>query len=188
MAEVLVRFDREITDAEGRAYVARVCGRETENGLREGWIEFEPRDGGPVLRTPRESIQPNRADLAYWAGGLTVAYLEGALARALHPWRPSRPRTVTDLPRFDRPAPVSRDDGDTTGATRIRPRAVLDPFRAYLQGEDVLRSELGAFDEGHLRNIIRCYDLVGEDRLDLQAVRRDSLAELIVAAVRRRAG
>jgi hypothetical protein len=51
----------------------------------EGWIEFEPSDGGAAIRTPRETTQPNLKDLEYWATGLTEAYLEGALVRALDP-------------------------------------------------------------------------------------------------------
>src|SRR5688500_3913546 len=62
MAEVLVQFDSEIVDPDQHAYVARVCGREAEDGLWDGWIEFEPTGGGPVLRTPRETKQPKRTD------------------------------------------------------------------------------------------------------------------------------
>lgn len=83
MAEVLLQFDAEISSPEGRAYVARVCGGLAGDGLWEGWIEFHPRDGSPVLRTPRETEQSDREDLVYWATGLTRAYLEGALQRAL---------------------------------------------------------------------------------------------------------
>ena len=77
----------------------------------EGWIEFNPQNAGDVLRTARESKQPNRTDLVYWAGGLTVTYLEGALDRALNPELPDlRPKTVRAEPTYDGPAPA-RDSG-----------------------------------------------------------------------------
>ncbi|HEX6070368.1 MAG TPA: hypothetical protein VFZ18_11100, partial [Longimicrobiaceae bacterium] len=82
MAEVLVQFDSPLADENGRLHDARVCGALAEDGLWDGWIEFAPRDGGPTLRTPRETEQPNLTDLEYWATGLTVGYLEGALRRA----------------------------------------------------------------------------------------------------------
>ena len=62
-------------------WVARACGRIREDGLWEGWIEFE-RNDGILMRTERETTQPNRTDLAYWATGLTPVYLEGAFRRA----------------------------------------------------------------------------------------------------------
>src|SRR5688572_29401276 len=105
MAEVLVQFEDEIVDGEEHAYVARVCGRVAEDGLWDGWVEFEPKAGGETLRTPRETRQPNRTDLDYWASGLTVTYLEGALQRAIDPKLPDlRPRQVDVRPAYDRPA------------------------------------------------------------------------------------
>src|SRR5688572_18026677 len=101
MAEVLIQFDSEIVDEKDHAYVARVCGRKADDGLWDGWIEFEPTDGGPVLRTPRETKQPKRSDLDYWASGLTPAYLEGALERAIHPDLPDlRPRIIDVEPTY----------------------------------------------------------------------------------------
>jgi hypothetical protein len=189
MAEVLLQFDAALADGSGGTYVARVCGREAEDGLWDGWIEFVPGDGSTTLRTPRETRQPNLADLEYWAGGLTVTYLEGALERARDPRVPDlRPREVAAEPAYDRPAPSTPSKPERTAeAGGIRPRAVLDPFAVYAQGEDVLRRELGALDEGHLRTIVRAHDLVGEEEMDLQALHRTALAEMIVAAVRRRA-
>ena len=185
MAEVLVQFDTAVP-REGVAYVARVCGREAEGGLWEGWIEFDPGDGSPVLRTPRETEQPNRADLEYWATGLTLTYLEGALARALRPQLPDlRPRAVAARPAYEQPASRS-PDGGLAAETRIPTRAVVNPFEVYAQGEDVLRQELGALDEGHLRNIVRAYALVGEEELDLGSLSQASLVDTIVAAVRKR--
>jgi hypothetical protein len=189
MAEVLLQFDTAVAGADGNAYVARICGRPADDGLWEGWIEFDPRDGTPTLRTPRETGQPNREDLEYWATGLTVAYLEGALERARHHALPDlRPRAVVARQAYDGPAPAP-EAAASAGATRhTLPHAIIDPFAVYGQGEDLLRSELGALDEGHLRNVIREHRLIDESDVDLQALGRDALAELIVAAVRRRAG
>ena len=188
MAEVLVQFDRPVSDGEGREYTARVCGRAAEDGLWEGWVEFEPAHGGPTLRSPRETDQPDRGALEYWATGLTLTYLEGALQRARHPETPDlRPRPVEARPAFDGPANPAppRSAGETPV---LRPRAVLDPFAVYRQGEEVLRQELRALDDGKLRSIVRAHALLGEGEVDLEVMGRTALADLIVAAVRKRAG
>ena len=89
MAEVFVRFTETVRSADGRDYSAQACGGIADDGLWEGWIEFAD-VGGLPMRTPRETEQPNRDDLAYWATGLTQVYLEGALGRAIEsPRRPS---------------------------------------------------------------------------------------------------
>jgi hypothetical protein len=81
---VLVEFDGEIVSVGGAAYHARVLGAPDPAGLWLGWLEFTPARGiGPTIATDRETTQPNRADLEYWASGLSRVYLEGALARAL---------------------------------------------------------------------------------------------------------
>jgi len=81
MKELLVRFDEPISGDTG-AFVAQVWGEERSGGTWEGWIEFTPSGGGPALSTERETTQPNRTDLGYWATGLSRVYLEGALRRA----------------------------------------------------------------------------------------------------------
>jgi hypothetical protein len=85
MAEVLVKFDEAVADPSGVRYFPRAVGRERNDGLWEGWIEFIPADGDGSIDSGRESTQPNRRDLEYWAQGLTRAYLQGALGRALSP-------------------------------------------------------------------------------------------------------
>jgi hypothetical protein len=184
---VLVQFENAVTGKDGRAYIARVCGRKAATNIWEGWIEFDPGPGAPVLRTPRESTQPNRSVLEYWATGLTEAYLEGALERAMAPEPPDlRPHSLDVTPTYTGPAPSLPDQA--TAATRVKPtHAVLDPFEVYAQGEDLLREELGALDEGHLRNILRAHDLIGDQEMDLLALRRPALVDMIIAAVRRRA-
>jgi hypothetical protein len=102
---VLVQFEDPVTTEDGRAYTARVCGRRAAENTWEGWIEFD-RAADPVRRTPRETTQPNRPDLEYWASGLTEAYLEGALERALSARDPElRPRAPGDQATYDGPAP-----------------------------------------------------------------------------------
>lgn len=82
MAEELREFTNTVEDEEGASHIARVYGGEREDGEWVGWIEFIPTGGGATLVTGRETTQPNRKDLEYWAGGLTYYYLEGALHRA----------------------------------------------------------------------------------------------------------
>ena len=150
MAEVLVAFTTQVSGRDGRQYEPRACGGTTDDGLYEGWIEFVPIGDGQPVRTPRETLQPNRADLVYWATGLTHAYLEGALARALaEPVVVERERAVGTI--FDGPAP-SR----VTSAT-VRPHPVLNPFEVYQQGERVLVAELGALSTSHLRDIVLAF-------------------------------
>ncbi|MDQ3698324.1 MAG: hypothetical protein M3373_09910 [Gemmatimonadota bacterium] len=89
MTDILLHFEADVVTPGGARYAPRACGRLRDDGLWEGWIEFVPDDGGAGLRTGRETTQPNRTDLVYWATGLSAVYLEGALQRALEP--PSRP-------------------------------------------------------------------------------------------------
>jgi hypothetical protein len=185
MAEVLLSISTPVHDDEGHAYIARVCGRQEEDGRWEGWIEFVPGDGGPVLRTARETKQPKRSAVEYWATGLSSTYLEGALQRALHPEPPDvRPPRVAELPSYDGPA-------ETAGAPQaeaLSPHAVLDPSSVFAQGEAVLRQQLGALGTDHLRTMVRAHDLGGSDPVDLQGMQHAALVELIVSAVRKRAG
>ena len=71
MAEVLVDYENTIAGADGSRWAARACGRQGPGNLWEGWIEFVPLDGGSPLRGRRETTQPSRDDLVYWATGIT---------------------------------------------------------------------------------------------------------------------
>jgi hypothetical protein len=178
VAQVLLTFQSKLVTTQGKAYRGRACGRQRGDGLWEGWIEFVPDDGGPVIRTQRETTQPNLADLAYWATGLTPVYLEGALKRAFT--RARRPNAVPpEGPAYDEPAPASGAAEGSLGG------AILDPFSIYsAQGEEPLRQQLSALSAGHLRGIVRAYDLASEPDADLEALTEVELVALIVSATR----
>lgn len=82
MAEEFLEFDNTVEDEHGLSHIAVVVGEEREDGRWIGRIRFVPTDASEPFETDRETTQPNRDDLAYWATGLTYSYLEGALARA----------------------------------------------------------------------------------------------------------
>lgn len=105
MAEVLIEYDAEFAGPDGKTYSARACGRERDDRLWEGWLEFVPGDGGAAIRTGTETTQPNRDDLLYWGGGLTATYMDGALNRAIAPPLPTlRQKQVRSKPAFEGPA------------------------------------------------------------------------------------
>jgi hypothetical protein len=175
MAEVLVEFTDPVVAEDGTRYVARACGGPMPDGKWQGWIEFLSDDAPPV-RSGRETTQPNRKDVEYWATGLTAVYLEGALRRALHPLARPHAREVPP-PVFDGPA--SQAD-----ATAPPAEGVLNPFSVYRKGETLLRRRLAALSAWHLENIIRSFHLSDGSAADLATMAPEQLIELIVAAVR----
>ena len=178
MAEVLVRFTERIVAEDGTSYLPQVCGGLADDGLWEGWIEFIPESGRP-RRTQRESEQPNRDALVYWAEGLTVIYLEGALKRALETEN-AAPRTEERVaPRYSEPAP-------RRPATTPVPHAILDPFAAYSEGEDLLRKQLGALSRDHLVNIVKAYHMPASTSYETMS--DSSLVDSIVSAAQRANG
>jgi len=179
MAEVLVEFDTSVRGENGQRWMPRVCGRLGDDGLWEGWIEFTPTsDSDEPVRTPRETQQPNRDDLMYWAQGLTQAYLEEALRRALEPPRVRAQREVTAHPHFEQPAPRRPTP---TGLPAV-PRPVLNPFEVYQQGEDILRRELSALDVSLVRDIVVGYGFLTPSNADSSS--RERLVASIVNSVR----
>ena len=177
MAEVLVEFTDQVTGPDGITYTARACGAEMDDGRWQGWIEFQPLGGGDAIRTGRETTQPNRVDLAYWATGLTVVYLQGALGRALKPHARPTPRPVGP-PAYDSPAP------DVLPAPAAE--SILNPFSVYRKGEALLRRQLAAFSVWHLVNIVRAYELSDAGTEDLNRMSSSELVDLIVTQVRNR--
>jgi hypothetical protein len=176
VAQTLARFQTPVSDREGGLYDAKACGSERDDGLWEGWIEFEDRRTHHVLRTQRETTQPNLTDIRYWATGLTAVYLEGALDRIMNPPQHRTPESVPP-PAFDGPAssipPRRRGSGE----------AILDPFSVYEKSPDLLAQELTALRGCHLRQIIRDYDLA-PDNGTLERLTEPELSSLIVQRVR----
>jgi hypothetical protein len=180
MAEVLVEYSDPVDSKDGRRFMARACGAEMDNSRWQGWIEFLPVDGGPAIRSGRETTQPNRTDTEYWATGLTPVYLEGALDRALNPLT-RVPSVAPPEAAFDGPAPEIAD----LDAVPMR-ESVMNPFSVYRKGESMLRNQLSALSAWHLVNIIDAYELSEQRPADLEATPAPILVELIVAAVRDR--
>ena len=182
MAETLVQFQAPVASSDGVVYQARACGAETTAGLWEGWIEFTPAHGGKPVHSARETTQPNRRDVEYWATGLTPIFLEGALRRAL-----AGPVTVVHVrrqrPAFNAPArSVSHSTVERVAGTE----SALDPFSVYAKGEALLRKQLGALSAWHLVNIVVDYGLSDEPDEALNRLPASSLVEVIVSGVRER--
>jgi hypothetical protein len=81
MVELVHEYATPIRTASGETYVARVYADQQPGGLWEAWFVFFPARGDRALATDRESTQSKHEDVVYW--GITPAYLEGALTRAL---------------------------------------------------------------------------------------------------------
>jgi hypothetical protein len=83
VAEFIHEYVTGVKDEDGTLYAVRVYAYERTGGDWEAWLEFHPTNAsGPVFRTERETSQPNRTAVEYWASGLEPVYLEGAFARA----------------------------------------------------------------------------------------------------------
>jgi hypothetical protein len=70
-------------NADGTMYVPSILGHERPDGTWEAWIEFRALDERPARVTDRETTQPNRAAVEYWASGLEPVYFEGAFNRSI---------------------------------------------------------------------------------------------------------
>ena len=180
MADVLVRFTELVPGNDGREYQPQACGTIGLDGLWVGWIEFLSPAG--AIRTERETSQPNRADLMYWAQGLTHTYLEGALTRALGEVVMPLPAEARIASVFDAPAPPPARRTSPTVA-----HAILDPFAVFAQGEHMLRRQLLALSVDQLSNVVVAYSLgdpLPPNSTGAETARR---VDEIIATVRQRA-
>jgi len=83
MPELIHEFKNHVESRDGVRYSVVVYGERRADGNWEGWLEFCPENALVGIRTGRETTQPHRSALAYWASGLEPIYLEGAFDRAL---------------------------------------------------------------------------------------------------------
>jgi hypothetical protein len=178
MAEVLVEFSDDVTAADGTQYLAQACGTQNDSGMWQGWLEFIDRETGQILRSGRETTQPNRTDALYWATGLTAVYLEGALERARHPLVRPPARPIAH-PHFDEPAPNLIEEPPPA-------ESILNPFSVYRKGESLLRRQLAALSVWHLVNIVRAHGLSDLSSSTLNAMTSYDLIDLIVTSVQLR--
>ena len=81
MAELIQTYEALVRDVRGVEFTASAYAEERAGGTWEGWIEFRS-PSGEVRLTGRETTQPNREALRYWASGLEPLYLDGAFSRA----------------------------------------------------------------------------------------------------------
>jgi hypothetical protein len=194
MSEVLLEYETVLRGRDGRSYTARALGRERPDSTWEGWLEFVPEDGSPPLISGRESTQPNRADLLYWATGLTDPYLDGALLRVQRlfsaPAVPSPAPPHSEGPAVRRPPPppdaASARRAPAPADVAAAPRPILDPFHVHAEGPDILRAQLAALSADQLRIIIRAYHLSREAPAILDAMVPAELIAVIVTAVEAR--
>ena len=83
MAELILEYSTSFRTADSERFVVRAMGEQRLDGTWIGWLEFVSVNGnGTTLRTDRETTQPNRVTLDYWATGLEPLYFEGAFERA----------------------------------------------------------------------------------------------------------
>jgi hypothetical protein len=187
MAEVILKYATQLRGRDDRVYGVQACGRERADHTWEGWLEFTPLDGSQPVVSERETTQPNRDDLEYWATGLTDPYLDGALLRATTQPKTPPPPPPAGQPASDAPAPhVPPAPAPATSAAT--PAAVLDPYHVYGEGDEILRGQLHALNATQLRNIVRAYHMSDESVEQLERMSEPELIRIIMHAVAEKAG
>jgi len=118
MDQLLQQFETSVDDAGGNRYVVYLYGRSRPGDTCQGWLVFERVSDRRRFSTPVETTQPNMEAVSYWGTGLSAAYFDGALQRALNPGsagvpvRPIEPLVefgVDSAERRDRLSAIERD-------------------------------------------------------------------------------
>jgi hypothetical protein len=79
--ELIHAFSEPLRGPDGTLYRVVVRGQERDDGTWIGWLEFTDPSAN-VLQTERETTQSSAEQVKYWATGLELTYLDGALERA----------------------------------------------------------------------------------------------------------
>ena len=82
MPELFLQPRHLSIEAEGTFWIPLIYGTPRADGLWDAWIEFRALSDEPVRATARETTQPDRHGIEYWASGLEPLYFEGAFSRA----------------------------------------------------------------------------------------------------------
>ena len=181
--EVFRTYEQPLSTSDGVTYTARICGRPIDGARWEGWIEYVPETGAPVLRSRRETTQPDRDSLSGWSARLSGVYLEGSLERTLEMERPRavRPAARHARPVFDGPAP---ERGDAVAPDD----AALNPFLGYRAGSDELLRRLRRLSASELRTVVRAYGLERHAPRPLETLSAEELVVVVMDAVIERMG
>ena len=84
LSVLILTHSEPVQDALGNPYNVLIYGKPRTDGTWEGWLEFVPASAAlSVLHTDRETTQPDRRALEYWATGLEPLYFAGAFDRAV---------------------------------------------------------------------------------------------------------
>jgi hypothetical protein len=139
MEQLLQQFEKPIVDKSGVSYTVFLYGRTRPGDTWQGWLVFERFDG-KRFATDVETTQPNADTILYWAGGLTSAYFDGALERALR--SPQADRTAVAAPA---PLGASVDSAMRKRRLGKLESAVLSSFQRHATVRlrtDILLNEL----------------------------------------------
>lgn len=83
MEQLLQEFETPVADGAGTIYRVFLYGRSRPADTWQGWLVFERTTDRKRFSTDVETTQPNAEAVLYWATGLTGAYFDGALRRAI---------------------------------------------------------------------------------------------------------
>lgn len=86
MDQLLQQFEQPVTRGN-ESYAVYVYGRSRPADTWQGWLVFERTRDGQRFTTPVETTQSSAQGVIYWATGLSNAYFDGALQRAMRPAR-----------------------------------------------------------------------------------------------------
>jgi hypothetical protein len=114
---LLQQFEQPFTDRTGDTYNVYVYGRSRPGDTWQGWLVFERVTDGRRFSTNVETTQVSDEAILYWATGLSGAYFDGALVRAMTD-------VASDPSPLPSPEPLIGGRVDT--ATRIARRAGLE--------------------------------------------------------------
>jgi hypothetical protein len=129
----------ELIYTGGEWYRPRAYGDRQPDGTWDGWLIFFPISGCSAIAPPGpETTQTTLAVLGVWAADLTLAYLEGALARALRLGQQpllidqladAEYQALQDAKRLERSAEVERTAADLDEAAASAARADAERIR-----------------------------------------------------------